>query len=186
MGNKGSSDLVLPFYEEIICWNQIFFYLIDTAWRRIKSFIFHLLWFMGRQRFTITWSKMSHHQRSSQKRKGTEVAVSGAGCQGVWAWSAQRGGQRCPGAQVQTGGSVRHCTWRQPSRLKSRPATAVPLASVSGWCKGGGCGATTLGHGWRGLRPPQADRGGAGSPYVVSWLRPKSFYPHCNGTGISL
>lgn len=123
MGNKGSSDLVLPFYEEIICWNQIFFYLIDTAWRRIKSFIFQLLWFMGRQRFTITWSKMSHHQKSSQKRKGTEVAVSGARCQGVWACiRTQRGGQRCPGGTgYRLGSSVRYCTGRPPSRLKTRP-----------------------------------------------------------------
>ena len=51
---------------------------------------------------------------------------------------------------------------------------AVHLASVSGWCKGGGCGVTTLGHGRRGLRPPQADRGvkdNAGEQVHPMWFR---------------
>lgn len=50
----------------------------------------------------------------------------------------------------------------------------VHLASVNGWCKGGGCGVTTLGHGWRGLRPPQADRrvkDNAGEQVHPMWFR---------------
>ena len=68
-----------------------FFYLR----RCIKSFIFQLLWFMGRQKFTITWSKMNHHQKSSQKRKGAEVAVSGTRVSGhAFAYREEASGAR--------------------------------------------------------------------------------------------
>lgn len=90
-----------------MCWNQIFFCLR----RHIKSCIFQPLCFMGRQRFTITWSKMNHHQKSSQKKKGAEVAVSGTRMSGhAFPYREATSGAR--------GGLSQYCTREQPFGLK--------------------------------------------------------------------
>ena len=112
-----------------MCWNQIFFCLR----RRIRSCIFQSLWFMGKQRVTITWSKMNHYQKSSQKKKGAEMAVSGTGVSGHAFPTERQPGVPGEGSGYRLGSSVRYCTREQPFGLKNKRCNAHGLSRLFTW-----------------------------------------------------
>lgn len=195
-GRQGLQWFSSAIFEEIMCWNQPFFYLR----RCIKSFIFQLLWFMGRQKFTITWSKMNHHQKSSQKRKGAEVAVSGTRVSGhAFAYREAASGARGE-LSLQIGELSQVLPTGTTLWVKKSIHTACHGCSpglsrwlvwgqrlwADDWTQQDRVGTRTAGTDAAARRPREGQLGGKQGPPM--WFRDygRSFYLACNETGISL